>query len=403
MTTWPIQMLIYAPGEAAPLVGHPDSLLGVQLRDLEAVATNPTVSAVAQLEDAAGLSVRRVLGSGAGTPEAAVRTVKGDPNELGDFTRWSAGTAPAERHVLILSGQGVAFRDERIEGRLRQAGLAPPPPQLPIGRRHPRHLFGRRSSAQTEAQPRALLIDEAFLRGFESRVPNADLGIAVERAADGLGRRLACVVFDSCEIASLELLAEVSDAASTAVCPLNPFSVGVLNLRVAALAMAETETPSPRHLAASLVETYMPIAPNDGFVAVDLDAPSFHKGLDKFASFARTIAKWLSDDHAARERLTAASAVADSAELSLIDLADLARLLNSIEGVPVPSKTALKAVIDELSGAVIAKNPPLGERLGIAVYWPASGDQYRCDRPDVVRNRLAALTRWDRVLDTLYL
>lgn len=405
MNHWPIQMLIYTPGDGAELIGMPDSVLSNQLRRLEAVATNPAICAVAQLESTSGPSLRWLLGAPGRAIEPFAQTISGSANELVDFVRWAAQSWPAECHVLVVSGQGVSWRDDRTQTGLRSVGLLPgaPAPIAPV-RHHPRHLFG----AAPRGEARAILIDEAMLKGYVSRLPNAELGVALERSSGVIGKRFATVAFDSCEAASLELLAELADTASTAVCPIGAVSAGALDLHDTAIALGAFGVPTPRECAAAIVTTFQPNSPWDAIVAFDVDSPAFTKALEGFGAFSFNLLKWLRAEEDRADTLRREIQAVEPETLldgNLLDLGRLAEAVSGIEGMPANVKSAIKAVVENVRAATIASNPidlP-DERLGVAIYWPGSAEQYRYDRPEFGRLRFTAVTRWDKVLDAAFL
>jgi hypothetical protein len=132
MASWPVSILIYGAGDAASRFPGLQTDIERQLAALLRVATNQHVAAIAQLDRTTGLSTRWLLDSrNRVAPTTLGETNTGDPSELVDFISWSNSTYPADRHVLVLSGHGMAWQDEKTRRVLKGRGVVLPTTTLP--------------------------------------------------------------------------------------------------------------------------------------------------------------------------------------------------------------------------------------------------------------------------------
>lgn len=407
---YPVQVLVYAGGDAASLLAHPDSLLAAQLRELRGHSGYPALSAVAQIESVGGPSLRWVLDSRRpSAPEPFGETVSGDPNELAEFVRWAAQSFPAERRVLILSGLGLAWREGRIHEGLRAAGLLPSEARLENGlRNHAADLFGRRARLD-HRESRAFFIDQNAVLYPEACVPNGDLAAALERAAAMLDSKFDVVAFETAMSCTLETATELVDSARTLVASIDASSAAPLPLAKASERLASQDGLSPSEMATAFVDSYVPLVGTDSCVAFDLEGPAFARALDAFVTFAFNLHKWIRTGSGRNGLLL--EALRDAAKRSathratLADLGAVVERVFAIDGAPANVKSSARAIVEGLRDARIAtrSGPELRESLGISLYIPGSRQEYRYNRSDIVRTRLSTITRWDRVLDSLFL
>jgi hypothetical protein len=404
-TEWPVHVGVYAAGDAAGLLARPDSVLAAQLRETQMIATNATVAVTAQIESASGPCARWTLDPAARFgPEPFAETAKGDANELAEFARWTNLWFPAERRVLVLCGQGASWREECVQSGLQANGLLRPEPRFEAGLRwHACDLFGRRAISAQES--RATLIEPNATLFPDALVPTADLGLALERAALAHRRRFDVVAFDTYQVASLETLCEVAESTRAFVAAVDGVSAAPLDLAAACRRITEVASPVARDLAEAFVHPFAPRAPWDGLVAVDLEGPAFGKALDAFVTFAFNLHKWVRAESeraaAVRQALAEAARAGDRKRVTLVDVADLIEPIAQLGGIPANVKTSLKSFVDNLREATIARTS--GHGLGISLVVPRSVEEYRASRSDSGRTRLAVITRWDRVLDALFL
>lgn len=395
MSAWPLQFAVYGAGDAGAQGAFPalQSFLWAQLRELTRVITTSRIAGLAQLDNVGAPSLRWVLDPrGRYEPHTIRETNTGDPRELVEFCQWCERTCPADQHVLVLSGHGLAFQDS-IARDIYSRGAAGP---LPIKRA--KSLF--RSSA---VGTRALMMDESdFLT-----VPEMRGALAAVASAYAKGR-IDVVVFDACLMSNIELLYELADIAGAAVGAVDEISGAGLNLAGAAQILDGAGPLSAAEIASAFVASYAPGKASDSCIAVDLDRAGLDEAVSAFAEFSGLLLADISNS-AELARMCRDALASSSRELvryrskSLADLAAVYVALREI-GLPARTLSALEIAVRKFAALVIGRRvgQDYASALGLSLFAPSSLDQYRTNAADYNALTFAHRTRWAQVLDHLY-
>lgn len=402
MSKWPLQLAVYGAGDAGAGGAFPalQPFLWRQLAELSNIVTSPRVSATAQLDNFTGPSLRWVLDPlrrqrAAQLPE----TNTGDPRELVAFCDWSNEVCPSERHVLVLSGHGLAFQDTVTQGYYdRSRGASPP------GRR-PASVFASQPLVRAGASARALMMDQSdFLTVPELR------GALMDAADIFPSRRFDAVVFDACLMSNVELLYELRGSAAAVVGAVDEISGQGLNLAGAAhiLDAAPAETLSPERIALSFVEAYAPQTTSDTCVAIRLDQAALEAGVVAFARFVELLRRDAERDEGVARLCRDALALSSRALIryrsqSLADLNAVARAMRDT-GLASDTLTALNASVRAFAMLVIdgRLGADYAGALGLSVFAPSSAEQLRLNSVDYRDLEFARRTGWLEALAGLF-
>lgn len=403
MTTeqWPWSVLVYAAGDAIGGVGGLAADIHAQLAQLNQVATNRYVAALAQVT-AGGDDTQRLILDPAHRfgPVSVGRLNVGDPDNLVDFTAWARDTCGAARIMLVLSGHGLAWQDHAADVILGRAPSRAPP----SARRHARSLFGSRATRRPAT--RAILFD-ADSRDYLS---NAELGAALERIAAARGTRIDVLVLDACLMSSWELLGEIDGAVTSVVASIDELSAAGIDVASSVHALSEAGGVSdPATLASDIARRFTPRAAFDSCVAIDLSAPAWARAEVELRRFTASLLGWLTaspaEAEAVRQAIARASlSVTRYADGNLADVGAIARELGGLAGLPAEARAALTAAVTAARSCVVASNTgtDYAQAAGLSIFAPRSASAYRANAADYRRLRFAQDTGWGAVLERLY-
>lgn len=403
MTGWPLQIAVYAAGDAGGGGAFPalQKYLWRQLAELSGVVTSPRVAALAQLDNFTAPSMRWVLDPlRRHRPLYLPETNTGDPAELADFCAWSERTCPSERHALVLSGHGLAFQDNVTQSYYGRGVTG-----APVFRR-PKSLFVSKPLISAGFGTRAVLMDQSdFLTVPELRGALGDAADAYAR------RRFDVVVFDACLMSNIELLYELRAVASAIVGAVDEISGEGLNLAGAARrldAIGDPQALTPALIAESFVDAYAPGSDSDTCIAVVLDRALLETGVEAFARFASLFTREIqANDHLAhlcRDALAISSrALVRYKSKSLADLNAVALALRET-GLSHEALAALDAAMRAFAALVSGGKfgADYANALGISVFAPSSQDQLRINAVDYRELEFARRTRWLDALQLLF-
>lgn len=403
MTTWPLQVLFYGAGESIDGAGALAGPIADQLARVAGVATNQAVAAIAQLDATAWPTYRWILDPrGRFAPEAVAEVNTGDPSELVAFVDWAVARCPADRTILVLSGHGLAWRDDqaaRVVGATRTGGFAAPGGSL----RHAHRLLG--APSRRAALSRAVLLDG----GQRDFLSNLELAAACERVAARLGRPIDVLVFDACLMSSWELLVELERSVRTVVGTIDELSAAGLELaepvRSASIAGGMLDSSD---LATRFVTEFTPRAPFDTCVAVELTRPAWPIARDRLQAAVTALRPFLAASVANRERLRAALSRATTSLVRFTGggLADVGALATSFVDADLPglAVTAMAEVRDAIAASVLATS--LGDSyqgaIGLSLFTPSTEATYAANRNEYRRLELPRATGWVALLDLLF-
>jgi hypothetical protein len=398
-TTWPLRILVYGAGDAVNGAGALDPQIRQQLVSLGRVVTNSVVAAAAQLDSDSSPALRYVLDPAGRLPVEEFPDVNtGDPRELAKFAAWGAAQLPADRTVLVLAGHGIGWQD----GLALQAlgtRLARTPTEG-----HARRMFGSRRTPAT-AETWAVLIDGSE-RDFLS---NAELAMACDYVNAALGTPLDALVFDACLMMSWELATELRGRTKTMVASIDELSASGIDLAGPAYDLSTGIGLTAQSIAASFAQSFVPKAPFDSCVAVDLASMSFGDGLASFAAFAAEIGAWARSTDANAEALRGALRYAATSLVKFTygGLADIAALAAAIKGISNAPARAVATIVDTrdaLNECVLARSTGSDYRnaLGLSVFCPNSVTVHMANRDDYNALSFTRATGWGVVLDYLY-
>ncbi len=420
MSRWPALFAVYAAGDAA-WNGSFSSLqrhLQTQLRHLQAVITNAHVAGAAQLDALRGPSLRYVLDPEqrfAPLPLGEANT--GEPTELVKFVDWANQTCPAEAFVLVLSGHGLAFQDERTRELLGSGRGAAS--QMILRATNP---FSIKTAAQsvlvdavTAVAPgtRSILMDESDFLSVE------EMRFALEKTAALLGRPIDVVVFDACLMSNLEILVEIAPMVRSVAGAIDEISGAGLNLAGAARTIT-THISDPKRrngadgsfftageMAKAFSTSYEARWVTDSCVAIDLESSPFHEGVGLFTRFAGELLDWLHEHpeaHAPTRRAIShgSKQMFRYSSQSLCDL----RALRQALAAPLPDELVqtLDEAIEHFEKAVVHRSVgrQYADALGISVFCPTDSTQFATNRRDYRLLLMGQTTGWLPVLDLIY-
>ncbi|MBL8542270.1 MAG: hypothetical protein JNJ63_00540 [Hyphomonadaceae bacterium] len=395
MAAWPLQCAVYGAGDAGAGGAFPalQSFLWRQLDGLSRVISTDRVAGLAQLDSMNAPSMRWVLDPrGRTKPQTMPDTNTGDPAQLVEFAQWCERSCPAERHVLVLSGHGLAFQDSVTSGHYGR-GVA----EMGAIKRA-KSLFRSRTIGT-----RAILMDESdFLTVPEMR------GALAAIAAGYSSRRIDTLVFDACLMSNVELMYELAGIAGAVVGAVDEISGAGLNLAGAAQILHRDAPTTPSAIASAFVTAYEPNQASDSCIAVVLDEARLDEAIASFAEFSTLL---LADISANRElaRLCRDALANSSRELVCYrskSLADLGAVLVAMREVGLPQRTlaALESAVRQFATLIIGRRvgSDYANALGLSLFAPSNIEQYHVNVRDYANLAFAQRTRWGDVLKQLY-
>lgn len=395
---WPVQFLLYAAGDAAATGAFPalHRFLWRQVEDLQRIVTNSSIATTAQFDSANGPSLRWVLDPRRRFPVQPMgETNTGDPRELINFVSWARRVCPADLHVLILSGHGLAFQDERTRQHLSRGGSGEAPPVI----KRAKHLF-------QPVRTRAVLMDESdFLS-----VP--ETSAALSEIAGKIDAKLDVLVFDACLMSNIEILAELRPFVHTVVGAVDEISAAGLNLAGAAWQLTQGvqsgKNMDYRNLAQAFPDTYRPQWKTDSCIAVNVSLEAFSEALDHLKLFTESLFSWIDDEpknkRIIREALSIGSRnIVRFQSKSIADLSAIHKALREA-GTPKSATRHLKAAIHSLDSSIISRRfgSDYKQALGISIFSPTDSKQFTLHKKDYEKLEIAKRTNWLDVLESIY-
>ncbi|MEP4212610.1 MAG: clostripain-related cysteine peptidase [Parasphingorhabdus sp.] len=315
-----------------------------------------------------------------------------------DFCSWSFARCPAELDVLVLSGHGLAFQDNRTGSYLGRGAVS----HMPMFRTN-KKLFGNLSAGFS----RAVLVDQddfvsvPELKGALGQIANL-------RQDSSIG----VVVFDACLMSNVELLYEIHEFADTAVGSVDELSGAGLDLSGAATIatnrLRRGEEMDSEKMAAAFSDSFSPAWTTDSCVAVSLDTKQQQSLLVAFQKFVIALSAL---DLAERQtnskiRIALSDGSRRLSRYQSKSLSDIAAFCSAFMSEDFPKKVRNAAKRFLSASESIVLNAKLGsdyERaLGISIFSPSSFAEFRKDRLDYSGLSFAKKTGWLKFLEAVY-
>ncbi len=187
---------------------------------IRAVAPNKDVRVLVQ-QSTLDHTTRHVIGA---SPEIAAdlgQIDSGAPETLLDFIRWAAKTAPARRYALVLWSHGSGWAPSEMERVAQQQPAAVPVTAGELKQRGEGdtagQIFFSSSLGELLAQPTPSERAIAFDDGSGHSLDTIELGRAIAKAAQALGRPLDLVGMNACQMSSAEVAYQLRGSAEVYV------------------------------------------------------------------------------------------------------------------------------------------------------------------------------------------
>lgn len=407
MAGWRAIIAIYGAGEAINGAGALADDIRKQLDRLAGVATNREIAATAQLDAAAGPTLRYVLDPRGQLPVEQLPNVNtGDPANLRTYVAWSSAICPSNRLVLVLSGHGVAWQDSEADAALGIAVTRSPgaPPRRPGGFNHPRALFG-------SGVTKAAVINRAVLLDGHDRdyLSNAELGAVCQRIAADRGAPIDVLVLDACLMSAVEVLHELRGAVATVVGAIDEISAAGIDMAEPAAWMTATEGLTPTAIAGHIAGRFAPAAAFDSCIAIDLGGAAWGRATAMFRDFSQGLASWsaASPGNAALVKAAlrlAGTSVVQYSRGGLADMSSLVEAIASVGGIPAATIDAGRRAAAAFGAAVIQKSVGADYQAacGVSVFAPESETVFIANRAEYARLQFPTQTGWGGVLDIIF-
>jgi hypothetical protein len=296
----------------------------------------------------------------------------GAPETLLDFIRWAAKTAPAKRYALVLWSHGSGWAPSEMERLAQQRPAAVPVTPGELRQRGESDTAGQvffsSSLGQLLAQPtpgeRAIAFDD----GSGHSLDTIELGRAIARAAQDLGRPLDLVGMNACQMSSAEVAYQLRGSAEVYVASQEDMPVQGWPYDDILPHLAAQPDMDAAALGALVVERYLAYFQasglswgQDGLPAGVTLAAIRLDGIPKLAGAVQALAAGLQGDIATlSDAIWAAHAKAHKFKFQLYDLASFCRALAPAAGA-TPAADAANAALAALDdSALMIKRAHLG-------------------------------------------
>jgi len=358
-------------------------------------------------------TTRHVIGA---SPEIAadLGTIdSGAPETLLDFIRWAAKTAPAERYALVLWSHGSGWAPSEMARVAQQQPAAVP---VTVGELTQRgesdtagQIFFSSSLGELLAQPTPSERAIAFDDGSGHSLDTIELGRAIAKAAQELGRPIDLVGMNACQMSSAEVAYQLRGSAEVYVAsqedmPVQGWPYDDILPRLAAQPDMDAAT-----LGTLVVERYLSYFQahqlpwgQDGLPAGVTLAATRLDGIPKLAGAVQSLAASLQGDIATLgDAIWAAHAKAHKFKFQLYDLASFCRALAAAAS-GTPAAEAANAVLAALDDpTLMLKRAHLGRAYddtgGLTTYLlpPGTGTPIS---PYYAETAYAQATKWGEFL-----
>ena len=379
---------------------------------MRTVAPNQAVRVLVQ-QSTLDRTTRHVIGA---SPEIAADLGKvdsGAPETLLDFIRWAAKTAPAKRYALVLWSHGSGWTPSEMERLAQQQPAAVPVTAGELKQRGESdtagQIFFSSSLGELLAQPtpgeRAIAFDD----GSGHSLDTIELGRAIAKAAQALGRPLDLVGMNACQMSSAEVAYQLRGSAEVYVASQEDMPVQGWPYDDILPRLAAQPNMDAAALGTLVVERYLAYFQanqlpwgQDGLPAGVTLAATRLDGIPKLAGAVQSLAASLQGDIATlSDAIWAAHAKAHKFKFQLYDLASFCRALAAAAGA-TPAADAANAVLAALDDpALMLKRAHLGPAYddtgGLTTYLlpPGTGKPIS---PYYAETAYAQATNWGQFL-----
>ncbi|MEO7908083.1 MAG: clostripain-related cysteine peptidase [Roseiflexaceae bacterium] len=338
---------------------------------MRTVAPNPNVRVLVQ-QSTLERTTRHVIGA---SPEIAADLGKvdsGAPETLLDFIRWAAATAPARRYALVLWSHGSGWTPSEMERIAKQQPAAVPVTAGELIQRGQSdtagQIFFSSSLGELLAQPTPSERAIAFDDGSGHSLDTLELGRAIAKAAQALGRPLDLVGMNACQMSSAEVAYQLRGSAEVYVASQEDMPVQGWPYDDILPRLAAQPDMDAAALGTLVVERYLAYFQanqlpwgQDGLPAGVTLAATRLDGIPKLAGAVQSLAACMQGNIATlSDAVWAAHAKAHKFKFQLYDLASFCRALaNAASGTPAAA--AANAVLTALDDpALMLKRAHLG-------------------------------------------
>lgn len=305
-------------------------------------------------------TTRHIIGA---NPEIAADLGKidsGAPETLLDFIRWAAKTAPAKRYALVLWSHGSGWAPSEMARIAKQQPAAVP---VTVGELTQRgendtagQIFFSSSLAELLAQPTPSERAIAFDDGSGHSLDTIELGRALAKAAQELGRPLDLVGMNACQMSSAEVAYQLRGSAEVYVASQEDMPVQGWPYDDILPRLAAQPDMDAAALGTLVVERYLAYFQTnqlpwgqDGLPAGVTLAATRLAGIPKLAGAVQSLAASLQGEIATlSDAIWAANAKAHKFKFQLYDLASFCRALAAAAS-GTPAAAAANAVLIALA------------------------------------------------------
>jgi Clostripain family len=324
---------------------------------IRVVTPNPQVRVLVQ-QSTLDRTTRHVIGA---SPEIAAdlgQIDSGAPETLLDFIRWAAKTAPAKRYALVLWSHGSGWAPSEMARVAQQQPAAVPVTAGELTQRGEGdtagQIFFSSSLGELLAQPTPSERAIAFDDGSGHSLDTIELGRAIAKAAQELGRSLDLVGMNACQMSSAEVAYQLRGSAEVYVASQEDMPVQGWPYDDILPRLAAQPNMDAAALGTLVVERYLAYFQanplpwgQDGLPAGVTLAATRLDGIPKLASAVQSLAASLQADIATlSDAIWAAQAKAHKFKFQLYDLASLCRALAA---AAPPAADAANAVLAALA------------------------------------------------------
>jgi hypothetical protein len=317
-------------------------------------------------------TTRHIIGA---NPEVAADLGKvdsGAPETLLDFIRWAAKSAPAQRYALVLWSHGSGWAPSEMERIAQKKPASVPVTSGELTQRGEGdtagQIFFSSSLGELLSQPTPSERAIAFDDGSGHSLDTIELGRAIAKAAQELGRPLDLLGMNACQMSSAEVAYQLRGSAEIYVASQEDMPVQGWPYDDILPRLAAQPSMDAAALGALVVDRYLAYFQanqlpwgQDGLPAGVTLAATRLDGIPKLASAVQSLATCLHGDIATlSDAVWAAHAKAHKFKFQLYDLASFCRALAAASG-PSPAADAANAVLAALDDpALMLKRAHLG-------------------------------------------
>jgi len=379
---------------------------------MRTIAPNQDVRVLVQ-QSTLERTTRHIIGA---SPEIVADLGKldsGAPEALLGFIRWAAKTAPARRYALVLWSHGSGWAPSEMERLAQQQPAAVPVTAAELNQRGESdtagQIFFSSSLGELLAQPTPSERAIAFDDGSGHSLDTIELGRAIAKAAQELGRPLDLVGMNACQMSSAEVAYQLRGSAEVYVASQEDMPVQGWPYDDILPRLAAQPDMDAAALGTLVVERYVAYFQasqlqwgQDGLPAGVTLAATRLDGIPKLAGAVQALAASLQGDIATlSDAIWAAHGKAHKFKFQLYDLAGFCRaLITTADETPAAdAANAVLAALDE--PALILKRAHLGRAYddtgGLTTYLlpPGTGKPIS---PYYAETAYAQATNWGEFL-----